>query len=162
MGKFGTEIRWGFQFAIALIIWAILEKTIGLYDEMIASYALYTNLFAVIAIALYIMAMREKKYKFYDGKMTWRQGFVSGVYLTVVITVLTPICQVIIHKFVAPEFLPNLVDYKVNSGYLDRKSAETYFNLESAIYQSCQFTLSMGIVTAAAVAYFMKTKNYQP
>ncbi|HEX8563498.1 MAG TPA: DUF4199 domain-containing protein [Flavobacterium sp.] len=161
MGKFSIEIKWGILFAIAILAWAILERTLGFYSTSIGNYALYTNLFALVAIALYVLALREKSIKYYKGIMSWRQGFVSGVYLTVVITVLSPLCQIIIHKLIAPEFLPNMVEYKVQSGYLSRSAAVMYFNLESYIYQSSQFALSMGIVTAAAVAYFAKTKNNQ-
>ena len=161
MGKFSIEIKWGILFAIAILVWAIIEKTVGLYRTSIQNYALYTNLFAFVAIALYVLGIREKKLKYYNGNMSWRQGFVSGVYMTVVITVFSPLCQIIIHKLIAPEFLPNMVAYKVSSGYLKKSAAETYFNLESYIYQSSQFALSMGIVTAAVVAYFVKTKNYR-
>ncbi len=160
MGKFTIEIRWGIFFALAILIWAMLEKTFGLYGASIASYGIYTNLFAIVAITLYVIALLQKKKEYYNGNMSWRQGFVSGVYLTVVITVLSPICQYIIHTFIAPELLPNLVEYKVKSGYLSRDAAETYFNLESYIYQSSSFALSTGIVTSAIVAYFVKTKNY--
>lgn len=160
MGKFEIEIRWGFFFAIAIVIWAILEKTVGLYSDNISSYGIYTNLFALVAITLYVVALYRKKVDFYGGKMTWRQGFVAGVYMTVVITVLSPLCQYIIHKYVAPELLPNLIAYKVESGYLSLEAANKYFNLESYIYQSSSFALSTGVVTSAITAYFVRTKNY--
>lgn len=161
MGKFEIELLWGFFFANAIVIWAILEKTFGLYNNSIAYYGIYTNLFAIVAIALYVVALYRKKIDYYNGKMTWRQGFVAGVYMTVVITVLSPICQYIIHKFIAPELLPNLIAYKVGSGYLSLEAAQKYFNLESYIYQSSSFALSTGVVTSAITAYFVRTKNYE-
>lgn len=159
MGKFSVEIKWGFIFSMATLVWACIEKSAHFYDIRISEYAIYTNLFAFIALAVYVFALREKKIVFYKGEMTWKQGFVSGVYLTVVVAVLSPLCQVLIHRYIAPEFLPNLVDYKVASGYLTRKAAEEYFNLETVIYQSSSFALSMGIITGAIVAFFMKTRK---
>ncbi len=161
MGKFGIEIKWGIIFSFAVLAWAFLEKSIGLYDDAISNYALFTNLFGFVAILIYALAIREKKIEYFNGDMNWKQGFVSGVVLTVVVTIFTPLCQFIIHKFIAPEFFPNLIRYKVESRYLTREAAEGYFNLETYIYQNSSFTLSMGIVTAAAVAYFIRTKKQQ-
>lgn len=159
MGKFEIEIKWGIIFSFAVLAWSFLEKSIGLYDDAISNYALFTNLFGFIAILVYVLALREKKIEYFNRDMNWKQGFVAGVFLTVVVTVFTPLCQFIIHRFIAPEFLPNLIRYKVESRYLTREAAESYFNLETYIYQNSSFALSMGIVTSAVVAYFLQTKT---
>ena len=159
MGKFSNELKWGAIFTVAVLLWSVIEKTGGLYSTQIENYAVYTNLFAIVAITIYVLALREKKHKFFSGNMNWKQGFVSGLYMTVVITILSPLSQLIIHKVIAPEFLPNLINYKVSNGYLTRTAAESYFNLESQIYQSSSFALSVGVVTSAIVAFFVKTKK---
>jgi uncharacterized protein DUF4199 len=159
MGKFAIEIKWGMLFSAAVLIWAFIEKTAGFYGPDIQNYWLFTNLFGVVAIAIYVLALKEKKQQFFEGVMDWKRGFLSGVVLTIIITVFSPLCQIIIHKIIAPEFLPNLIRYKVSSGYLTQKMAESYFNIESYIYQNSSFALSMGVVTACIVAYFIRTKN---
>jgi len=159
MGRFEIEIKWGVIFSFAVLVWAFVEKNLGLYSDAISNYAIFTNLFGIIAILIFVLAIREKKNSYYNGEMTWRQGFVSGVFVTIVIAVFTPICQFIIHRIIAPEFFPNIIEYKLASGYLTREAAEKYFNLEAYIYQNSSFSLSMGIVTGAIVSYFLRTKK---
>jgi NADH:ubiquinone oxidoreductase subunit 3 (subunit A) len=91
--------------------------------------------------------------------MNWKQGFISGIVLSVFIAILTPIGQVIIHTVIAPNFFENFITYSVEKGVLNKENAEAYFNLTSYIVQSLFFALSVGVVTAALVAFFIKSKE---
>jgi hypothetical protein len=44
-----------------MLLWMGVERLIGLHDEHIASHAIYTNFFAIFAIAIYVFALRDKK-----------------------------------------------------------------------------------------------------
>ena len=75
MKKFAIEIKWGVIFTIISLIWVFLEKSLGWHDEHIAQHAIYTNLFAIVAIVVYVLALIDKRKNFYQGKMNWSQGF---------------------------------------------------------------------------------------
>ncbi|WP_291115726.1 DUF4199 domain-containing protein [Flavobacterium sp. UBA6135] len=158
MKKFTIEIKWSVVFTLAVIVWAILEKKLGYYDQKIASHASFSFLFALVAFAIYFFAIYNKKKHFFMGHMEWRQGFVSGCVLSVFITVLTPLSQYIIHTAIAPEFFDNYVIYIVKKEIMTEESAHSYYNLTSYITQTVFFALSVGIVTAAIVSFFLKSK----
>jgi len=159
MKKFSIEIKWGIIFTVISLLWMFLEKGLGWHDENIAQYAIYTNLFAIVAIALYVVGLLDKRKNFYHGKMTWSQGFISGIVISVVVAILSPLGQYITHEFITPDFFPNVIAYTVESGAMTREAAEEYFNLTSYIIQSFFFALVVGVVTSAIVAYFVKTKK---
>ncbi|MDX1761709.1 MAG: DUF4199 domain-containing protein [Christiangramia sp.] len=156
MKKFSIEIKWGIIFSVVSLLWMFLEKGLGWHDENISKHAIYTNLFAVVAIVLYILALLDKRKNFYNGKMTWSQGFVSGIVISIVVAVLSPLAQYITHKLITPDYFNNIIEYSVESGAMSRESAEEYFNLTSYILQSFFFALVVGVVTSAIVAYFVK------
>ncbi len=158
MKKFSIEIKWGIIFTIISLIWMFFEKGMGWHDENIAQHAIYTNLFAIVAIVLYVVALLDKRKNFYHGKMTWSQGFISGIVISIVVAVLSPLAQYITHKFITPDYFPNVIDYSVQSGAMTREAAEEYFNLTSYIIQSFFFALVVGVVTSAIVAFFVKRK----
>ena len=81
MKKIAIEIKWGLLFSIATLAWMIVENVVGLHDKYISKHLIYTNLFAIIAIAIYFLALKEKKHSIFNGKMTWRQGFISDQQL---------------------------------------------------------------------------------
>ncbi len=156
MGKFRIEIKWAIIFVLATLLWMVFEKSMGWHDVLIEKHAIYTNFFAIIAIAVYILALLDKRKVDYHGKMDWKQGFISGIILSVIIAVISPITQYITSTFITPEYFTNVINFVVDSGKMDREAAESYFNLKSYILQSLFGALTMGIVTSAIVAFFVK------
>lgn len=158
MKKFSIEIKWGIIFSVVSLLWMFLEKGLGWHDENISQHAIYTNLFAIVAIVLYVLALLDKRKNFYNGTMTWSQGFVSGIVISTVVAVLSPLAQYITHELITPDYFENVIEYSVESGAMKREAAEEYFNLTSYIIQSFFFALVVGVVTSAIVAYFVKRK----
>ncbi len=156
MSKFRIEIKWAIIFTAATILWMIFEKSMGWHDTLIAKHAIYTNLFALIAITVYVLALLDKRKLDYNGKMTWKQGFVSGIILSVIVALLSPFAQYVTHTMISPDYFPNIIAYVVESGKMSQEAAENYFSLNSYILQSVFGALTMGIVTSAIVAIFVK------
>lgn len=159
MRNFQIEFRWSLIFSMALLIWMFLEKMVGLHDEHIGKHAIYTNLFAIIEIIIYVLALRDKKQNYFNGSMNWKQGFISGIVISVFVAILSPLTQYIISTYITPDYFQNIIDYAVENGKMTRENAEGYFNLNSYMLQRAFGALAMGVVTSAAVAFFVKNKN---
>lgn len=152
-----TEIKWGILFTLAGLLWMLMERLVGLHDNYIAFHATYTNFFALIAIAIYVLALREKREKDLNGSMTWKQGFFSGLIIAVVVAILTPVSQWLTHVIISPNYFENVSNFAVTQGEMSAEQAEVYFTLGSYILQSMLFALVIGAITSAIVAVFMKT-----
>lgn len=159
MKKFSIEIKWGIIFSVISLLWMFLEKGLGWHDENIAQHAIYTNLFAIVAIVIYVLALLDKRKNFYDGKMNWSQGFISGIVVSIVVAVISPLGQYITHEYITPDYFENVIAYSVENGAMSQEAAEEYFNLTSYVIQSFFFALVVGVVTSAIVAYFVRTKK---
>jgi hypothetical protein len=163
MKTYSIEIKWALRFTILTLAWAIGEKYVGLHDVYIDKYALYTNLFAIPAILLYALALIEKKKYFFDGTMTWSQGFISGVVLSFIIALFTPITQYIIYSSITPHFFDTIIEYKTKSPlithHLSVEIAKKYFNMQTYMIQNSFSALSCGIVTGALVSLFVRNKK---
>lgn len=158
MKKISIEIKWAIIFFIAGLLWMLLERMVGLHSEHIDKHATYTNLFAIVAIALYVLALLEKRNKYYGGKMTYKQGVITGLIMTAIITLLTPLSQYITSTHITPDYFSNVTRYAVDSGALTQQAAEEYFNMKSYILQSVIFAPVVGIVTSLVVAFFTQKK----
>jgi len=158
MKKFAIEIKWGIRYFFAFLVWVYVEKMSGYYNEKINDYFLYSMLFTFIAIFIYVMSINDKKKNYFHNNMDWKQGSVTGIFMTIVIAILMPLCQIIIHKGMAPEFFPNMIENSVSKG-TKMEDAKAYFNLSSYIFQSVFSVLSFGVVISAIVAYFLQTKT---
>lgn len=130
----------------------------GWYSDKIADHTTMTNFFAFVAIAIYAFALLDKRKSSYDGFMTWKQGFVSGIVLSLFITLLNPLATLLIHKVISPEYFPNIIAYAIESGQATKEEAKAYFTLSSYLVQGAIFSLIVGVFTSAIVAFFVKRK----
>lgn len=159
MKNIRIEIKWGILFTLVGLIWMIFEKAMGWHDIHIDKHAAYSMFFAPIAIALYVFALLDKKKSFYGGTMSFKQGFVAGLIITVVVMFLSPFSQYITHTYITPDYFKNVIAYSVSSGQMEQQAAEKNFNLNSYIWQSTVFAAVMGLITSAVVAFFVRSKT---
>lgn len=162
MNQYKIEIKWAILFAIMGLLWMLLEKLAGLHSQYIDKHASYTNFIAIPAIAIYVFALLDKKHNFYNGQITYKQGFLSGLIITVLVTLLSPITQTITSRYITPEYFPNVIQYVVLKGEMTPKAASDYFNLKNYIIQGLIGAPIMGILTTAIVMLFVRSKKKSP
>lgn len=146
------EIRWGIYFILMQLGWMFLEKSLGYHDARIAEHASFSMWVMVPSLLMYFFALHFKRVKDYGGKMTYKQGLISGLVVTAVVTVLTPLSQSITSLLISPEYFPNVIAYTVETGAETQEAAEAYFNLKNYIMLSTLFAPAAGIVTSLIMA----------
>lgn len=159
MKSIKIEIKWGILFVLVGLIWMVFEKAMGWHDVHIDKHETYTLFMAPIAISIYVLALLDKKRNFFGGKMSYKQGFIAGLIITLVVFLLSPLSQYITSTYITPDYFNNAIDYSVSSGKMERQAAEDYFNLKSYMMQSMIGAAIMGLITAAIVAFFVRTKS---
>lgn len=162
MQKIKTEIKWALIFSAMTLVWMLLEKLSGLHSKYIDYHLYLTNLYAIPAIWVMVLALRAKKYKDYDGQITYRQGFVSGLILSVIIALLSPITQWITTYVISPEYFPNVIARSVELGYFKTvEEAEANFNYGSYAVQGLIGAFVMGLLTVSIAMIFIRSKKVQ-
>jgi Protein of unknown function (DUF4199) len=159
MKNFAIEIKWAINYSISFMLWMIFEKSIGWHDTSIGKQMIYTNLFGFVALAVYFFAFQDKKKNFFNNSITFRQGFMFGVYLSGLIAFFAIVTQYITYTFITPNYFDTLIAEVVKNKKQTLEQAQAFFNYKSYLYQSIFGTLSIGIVTGAIIANFMKTKS---
>ena len=150
------EIKWAAIFVVTTLLWLTLEKLLGFHDEKIAQHPIITNFFMIPAILVYLLALLDKRKKFYGGVMTYKQGFISGLIISIIVALCIPITQSIISYVITPDYYANAIAYSVESGGATQEEAEAYFNIKSYIIQGMLFTPVIGTVTTAILMIFVK------
>lgn len=156
MQRLKLEIKWALIFIAVSLLWMLLERLTGLHDEHIDQHALYTNLVALPAILIYFLALRQMREKYYAGFMTYRQGFKTGLIITLLVCLLTPLSQYITSSIITPDYFENVSAYAVESGEMTKSEAVAYFNLSNYMLQSTIFTAFAGLITTAIMALVLR------
>lgn len=158
MKKFTIEIKWAVIFTIAGLLWMLLEKKLGWHDALIAKQPIYTLLFSIIAIILFVLGLKDKKNNYYESNMDWKQGFLSGCIISIIVAIFSPLSQYITMEIISPNYFQNAINNAILKNNMSVENAKSFFNLKSYIFQATFGGLSLGIVTSAIIAYFIKTK----
>ena len=160
MKNIKIELKWAIIFTVVALLWMVLEKLSGLHDKYIDYHLYLTNLFAIPAIVLMVMALKEKKKIFDGGQISYKQGLISGIVLSILIALLSPLTQWITTYVITPEYFPNVIKRSVELGFYQTiAEAEANFNYKNYAIQGAIGALVMGIVTTAIAMIFIRTKS---
>ena len=156
------EIKWALIFTVVGLLWMVLEKASGLHDRYIDYHVYLTNLFAIPAILVMVFALKDKKKNYYNGRISYQQGLIAGVFISVFIALLSPLSQWITSYVITPEFFTNAIKRSVELGYYPtREEAEANFNFQNYVIQGVVGALVMGILTTAIAMLFIRSKGTQ-
>ncbi|SHE34638.1 Protein of unknown function [Psychroflexus salarius] len=159
MKKYSIEFKWAFIFIFMSLVWMLLERLTGLHDENIDQHAIYTNLIAIPAILIYYFAIKEKRDRFYKGQISFKQGFKSGLIISIMVTLITPLSLYISTKFISPEYFTNAVEYSVKNKLMVKNEALAYFNYKNYLVLSLISAPVMGIITSLIISLIIKTRK---
>lgn len=154
------EIKWAILFSVMGLAWMFLEKLSGLHSTYIDYHLYLTNLFAIPAIWVMVLALKEKKKVYYNGNISYKQGLISGIILSVIIALFSPITQWITTFIITPEYFPNVIKRSVEIGYYKTTAeAEANFNYSNYAVQGAIAAFIMGLITTSVAMIFIRTKQ---
>lgn len=160
MKNLKLELKWAIIFVIMSLAWMVLEKLCGLHGKYIDYHLYLTNLFAIPAIWVMVLALKDKKKNHYNGNMSYKQGLISGIFISIFIALMSPLSQWVISYIITPEYFPNVIKRSVEIGYFKTKTeAEAQFNYPNYAKQSAIGALVMGVLTSAIAMLFIRTKS---
>jgi hypothetical protein len=160
MKSIKIEIKWAIIFSVMGLVWMLLEKWSGLHDKYIDYHLYLTNLFAIPAIWVMVLALKDKKKSFYNNNIDYKQGLMSGIILSLFIAALSPLTQWITSFVITPEYFPNVIKRSVEIGYYKTTAEATAnFNYKNYAIQGTIAAFVMGLVTTAIAMIFIRTKK---
>lgn len=154
------QIKWAIYFSIITLLWMVGERIVGLHTTFIDQHMYWTNLFAIPAIWVMVLALKDSKKTLYNNSMSYVQGLLCGSVLSVLIAVLGPLTQWIISYVITPDYFDNAIIRSVELGYYPSvELAKEYFNYESFAIGFSSFAIIFGIATTIVAMIFLKSKQ---
>lgn len=152
------EVKWALIFTAMMLLWMFGEKSFGFHDERIEMHPIVTNFVAIPAILIFVLTLRDKRKRYYNGKMTYLQGFLCGFLTSIFCTILAPFMLYLTFEYITPDFFKNAISVSLQKNEMTQEAAEAYFNVKSYMVQATVGSLIMGTVTSAIVAIFTRKK----
>ncbi|MCC5916186.1 MAG: DUF4199 domain-containing protein [Cryomorphaceae bacterium] len=152
----GIELKWALIFIAMTMLWAALENALGFYDSRIEKYKLFSAFISFPSVLIYYFGILEKRKKFFNNEMSFKQGFRAGVFMTLFIAVLSPVAQYFVSSYIGSQFFENAIAYEVQSGNMTISEAHDFYNLESFMWHSGVGAAFLGLFTSLVVAHLTK------
>lgn len=160
MKNIKLEFKWAVIFILMTLAWMVLEKITGLHGKYIDYHLYLTNLYAIPAIIVMVMGLKDIKSQKYAGQISYLQGLKTGVIISIIIAIFSPGMQWVISYVITPEYFPNVIQRSVEIGYFDTiEEAEAQFNFANYAKQSTIAALVMGVLTTAIAMIFIRSKK---
>lgn len=159
MKNYRTELKWAGIFSLMYLAWMMMEHLCGLHGRHIQYQQLVSTFILLPSLLIYVLAIREKKLRVFQGTITFRQAFKSGMLLTLFIVILSPVNQLITTGLIAPDFFENMQEFAVSQKQMSVQEAEARLNTGAFIVQSIIGGLVTGAVFSALIALVIRTKK---
>lgn len=158
MKTYKTEIKWGLIQSAMFLLWMVLERSAGLHDKQIAQQPIVGIFILVPTLIIYLLALMEKR-KSYAGHIRFRQAFMTGIRLSLVVVLLSPTYLFIAYYIISPQFFDNAIAWSVKTGRYTEAQAKAQLNFGSYLLVSIVAGLITGTFFSAVLAYFIKNKE---
>ncbi len=154
--QYRIEIKWAVYYSIFLLLWSLVERLTGLHDKYIELQQNLSIFLLIPTVLFYLLELLDKRKHFYNGDMTYVQGFFSGVIFTLCIMILSPVVQALSYFIISPHFFSHLAEYSVAKGIYTKEQAMQQFNYGNFLFINEVFLMLTGVVFAAFIPLFMQ------
>ena len=159
MKSYRTEFKWAGVFFLMYLAWMFIEHLCGLHGRNIRYQQLVSTFILLPSLLIYVLAIREKKRKVFQGGITFRQAFKSGMLLTLFIVLLSPVNQLITMGLIAPEYFENMQEFAVSARQMSAEEAGARLNIKAFIVQSIIGGLVTGAVFSALISLLIRSRK---
>lgn len=157
-------IKYGVLIVVFLFLWVALEYAVGLQTDYIEYHPLATLLSLVIPITFLYYGIREAK-KNYTGYFTYGKAFQAGLYITLVVALLSPLSLWLFDLLIFPGYFEAMQPHAeaeqlargIDPEVARRSTTGTGSLLEYLLLTALGYFVA-GIIMTAILAIFMRDK----
>lgn len=149
------ELKWVSIIIILHIIWHIAERLLGFYSDKALYQGLSSAVFMVVYAGIMYLAvagLRESN----RGYLNKRQGFLSGLFISLIMVAFAPIMVGLLQFLIQPDFFNTMIMETTNNGaYQSYQMAEKEYNYWNYVTLYMAGYLLVGSLSAALWSYVL-------
>lgn len=142
-------VRYGSGWALAALLWMLVESWVGLHDRYMHYHGYLTYFFAIPWVFIYYRGIRQRAVT--AGRLEFREAFLLGCGITLAATVLTPVVWWAFAGWLNPDFLTAKAQHAIGHG-MDPEAAALRYSLVNHLVISAFSTAVIGSVISLVIA----------
>ncbi len=155
-----TEIKWGVVWPTSVFLFLCFEFFAGLQEPPHLEWGMWIDMLGGLVLPLLVfgLGLRQKRDQDLEGRMSWQEGFRSGLLITLISLPLSVLLVWAFLTFVNPHFFRTMIEYGLAMGYDGEAHIRAYFSMKPYLTQTAISTLLLGVILSAVFAFLFKTK----
>ncbi len=125
--KFKTEVKFGLVIGLLTIIWLLGEYSTGLHHKHHDLFLIVTNFVYIIPLTGIYMGISDKRKNYYNHSLTFGQGVLTGLIISVIYSLIAGIGQYCYHVIINPGYFDLMIAKSQEHG-VSKEEAAKYFN----------------------------------
>ena len=150
--KFKIEVQYSLLIFVVTLFWVVFEKQMGWHDVHIADHATFSLIYDFILLTLFAFAFLTQRVAHVEKARSWWSRLGFGIRISLMVTVLSPLVQWLIHEVISPNFFENIINYAVENNYLSTNEAVAKFNLKNYVFENLIGTSIIGFIYSLLLA----------
>src|SRR5687768_15142767 len=111
MIRYKIEWKWALIFAATSLAWTFIGKLFG-FDEQRIQYAqVFNTLIMVPTFIIYMLSVADKRDRQFNGQISFKLAMISGIILSLLVTVVGSFTTVISTQLISPDLFTNNIKY---------------------------------------------------
>lgn len=140
------------------IFWKAVEKLLGMHENNIHLYPVFSDLILIPIVVIYISGMRNFRIGM-GGKVSYLNALGFGLMTTLFIVIFTPMSVWIFDQFINPNFYASMIQYQVQQKLSSLQIAQQSFNHENFKESMIIGNIVTGAILSAIIAFFSAKKS---
>lgn len=149
------ELKWVAIIFVVHLIWHIGERAMGFYGERFGYQELAGWAFLMVYAVLILFALMDLK-NTNRGFLNRRHGFLSSLFISLVLVALAPVTVGILAYFIQPDFFSEMINNALNDGeYRAYEAAAMEYNYWSFVKLYMAGYLLVGSLSGALWSFLL-------
>lgn len=110
-----VEIKWVIIIFIVHAIWHVLERFLGLYGDLFRYQEFSSWAFLLVYAMMMLLAILDLRSS-NNGFLNRRHGFISSLFISFILTALSPIMVGLVAYVIQPDFFNIMINNSLDSG----------------------------------------------
>lgn len=157
--QYRIEMKWGLIFSAVSLVWALIGKAFAFDSDRIEYNQVFNTLILIPAVVVYWLAAIDKRNNFYGGHISFKKSFISGMMVTLFISLFGILTTLIATKLISPQLFDNLIAYTTANNLMTRLEAINQFSLTTYIVTGILAGPVTGLVFSVLVSLIIPKKR---
>ena len=145
----------GIIIGVLTVLWLLLEYVSGLHDKHHEIFFIVTHfVFLIPAVGIYLSLSKIRK-RYYGGSLTLKQGFLAGLFISIVYSAVAGLGQYLYHIYVNPEYFDAMITQSETMG-VKREDAQGFFNSTSYVTSVIISYFFVGVILSLVMGLILK------